>query len=240
MRPNNFTLVNLDTDSISICKPDMSPFSKQEDEELLIDLNRYFPEEINFAPDGEFEVFVVLKTKNYIMYDGKKIKLKGSGLKSATLEPILKLMLNEMIDAIVFDRLNELVNIYHKYVLLALNISDIKLWSKKMSLSPTTFKSTRTNETKVIDAIKGSEYGSGDRIYVYSTIHGTLKLAERFENDHDIPTYLKKIFNTTKRFETVLDIKSMFKNYSLKGKQKDLQELLDIPKIEINIDNKIK
>ena len=226
MRLNNFTLVNLDTDSISVCKPDMTPFTKEEDEFLLNDLNSYFPEEIRFAPDGEFDVFVVLKTKNYIMYDGKKIKLKGSSLKSSTLEPALKVMLNEMIEAIVFDRLHALVDIYHKYVRMVLTVSDIKPWAKKMSLSPTTFNSTRTNETKVIDAIKGSEYGSGDRIYVYPTNDGKLKLVERYSGDHDVDTFLKKIYKTSQRFETIMDTKTMFVNYALKGKKQQLEELL--------------
>lgn len=224
---NNFILANLDTDAISICKQDMSKFTKEEDIKLLADLNSYFPEEIKFAPDGEFEVFVVLKSKNYIMYDGKKIKLKGSSLKSSTLEPGLKTFLNEMIDAIVFDRMDQLVSIYNKHIKLVYNITDIKPWAKKMSLSPTTFNSTRTNETKVVDAIKGSEYGSGDRIYVYPTNDGKLKLAERYENDHDVDVYLKKLFNTTKRFETIMDVKSMFVNYSLKGKKQALKELLE-------------
>lgn len=226
MRSNNFILANLDTDSISICKPDMSKFSPQEDIDLLNDLNSYFPEEIKFSPDGEFEVFVVLKSKNYIMYDGKKIKLKGSSLKSSTLEPALKDFLNEMIDAIVFDKMEELIPIYQKYLKVVCNITDIKPWAKKMSLSPTTFNSTRTNETKVIDAIKGSEYGSGDRIYVYPTVDGTLKLAERFEMDHDVNVYLKKLHNTTKRFETIMDVKSMFINYSLKKSKEALTKLL--------------
>lgn len=225
MKSNSFTLVNLDTDSIAFCKKDMGKFSKEEYTNLLKDVNSLFPDGIKFAADGEFEVFIVLKSKNYIMYDGEKIKIKGSGLKSATLEPALKDFLMEIINALVFDKMDQLVPIYNKYVKMALDVKDIKPWLKKMTLSETTFNSTRSNETKVIDAIKDSEYGRGDKIYVYPTIDKTLKLADNYSGDHDIEVFLKKLHNTGQRFRTILDTKNVFMNYSLKRNRSVLEEL---------------
>lgn len=218
MSQHNFNIVGGDTDSIMFCKPDQSPFTKEEQENLLKEINTLLPGIIKFANDGIFKKVVYLKSKNYIMTDEKgKRKIKGSSLKSATLEPALKQMLNEFIDALIEDRQQDMVPIYHKYIKMVRDgITDIKQWSKKMQLSPTTFNSTRANETKVIDAIKGTEYKSGDRIYVYTTPEYTLRLAEQFDGRYDKATYYEKLFKTTKRFETILNVKEMFINYALK------------------------
>lgn len=231
-----FTLTNLDTDSISFCKSDFSKFTPEEDERLLKELNSLFPDEIKFAPDGEFEVFIVLKSKNYIMYDGKKIKLKGSSLKSSTMEPMLKEMLNEFINALVFDKLDTLPAIYDKYIQRALNITDIKPWCTKKTLSPTTYKSERKNETDIVDAVRGTEYKSGDRVYLYAKSEvieldeyykaGAKKgqrktkkvkvygLQENFDGTYDKQCYVDKVHATTKRFATVIDT-SIFKKYTV-------------------------
>lgn len=234
---HTFTLTNLDTDSISFCKPDFSKFTPDEDDELLKELNSFFPEEIKFAPDGEFEVFIVLKAKNYIMYDGKKIKLKGSALKSSTMEPALKEMLNEFINALVFDRQQDLPAIYDKYIQIALNITEIKPWCTKKTLSPTTYNSERKNETDIVDAVRGTEYKSGDKVYLYAKTKlieldefyksGAKKgqrktksvkeygLLENFDGVYDVQCYTDKVHATTKRFSTVIDT-SIFKKYNIK------------------------
>ena len=227
MRQLNLQITNCDTDSISCCKPDGSSFSIEERKLLLKELNDISPDLINWDDDGYYPVFIVLKSKNYIMVDEKgKRKIKGSSLKSATLEPALKQMLNEFIDALIEDRQQDMVSIYHKYIKMVRDdITDIKPWSKKMQLSPTTFNSTRANETKVIDAIKGTEYKSGDRIYVYTTPEDTLRLTEQFDGRYDKATYYEKLFKTTKRFETIMNVKEMFINYALKKNLAKVDEL---------------
>lgn len=229
MRTNQFQLTNIDTDSISFCKKDGDHFTKQEIKELIKDLNSNYEGLIEFSDDGYYPVFIVLKSKNYIMVDEQgKRKIKGSALKSSTLEPALKQLLNEFIDALVEDRQKDLLTIYNKYVKIVMSgISDIKPWAKKMQLSPTTFNSTRKNETLVVDAIKGTEYKSGDRVYVYRTSDGSLKLSERFANDYCIDTYLEKVYKTVLRFETILPVKEMFKNYALKRNKKELEMLIN-------------
>lgn len=226
-RQHDFKIVGGDTDSIMFCKQDMSPFSKEEQMNLLIEINSLLPELIKFENDGVYKKVVYLKAKNYIMIDenGKR-KMKGSSLKSSTLEPALKEMLGKMIDMLLEDKHEEMVNIYLHYIRQVRDgIVDIKPWAKKLSLSPTTFESTRTNETKIVDAIKDSEYKSGDRIYVYSKPDGSLKLAEHFDGEYDKDVYYEKIFKTTKRFETILPVKEMFLNYSLKRNQKLIDSL---------------
>lgn len=224
----NFKLTSCDTDSITICKLNQEPFTENEIKNLTNELNSLYEENIKWDFEGFIPTFIVLKAKNYIMYDGDKIKLKGSSLKSATLEPILKEMLLEMINALVFDKQNELVNIYHKYLKEAMNIKDMKKWAKKVSISSTTINSDRSNETRIIDALNRSNLPvlEGDRHYVFFKDKTTLELAQNFNGEYDKPTILKKLYKTTERFETILNIKELFLDYSLKRNQNSLMELV--------------
>ena len=234
---NNFTLALIDTDSISITKPDMSSFSDQERKDLIQSLNSQFDGGIEFTDDGYFPVFIALKSKNYIQYDGKKITKKGSSLKSANLEPMLKNFLNEIIDALVFDKQDQLSNIYEKYVAMIDNIIDITPWCKKLTISETTLTSPRKNEKDIVECIKGKGYKPGDRIYVVTQVKIVptgefykrtgipktkrvkyLVLKEDYKGDgYDKQTYYEKLFKCCDRFSTILPTKDLFK----KGIDKD-------------------
>jgi DNA polymerase elongation subunit (family B) len=229
MNQHNFVITNADTDSIMFCKPDQTPFDKEEQQLLINEINSLLPEHIKFANDGVFSKVLILKAKNYAMLDEKgKLKIKGSSLKSASLEPALKVMLNRMVDTLMYkdEPIPEMVNIYNEFIREVRDgIKDIKQWSKKIQLSPTTFNSERTNETKIIDAIQGSEYRSGDRIYVFILPNEDLCLTERYSGQYNPSKYLEKLFKITKRFETFLPVKEIFPNYALKKNQKLLVEL---------------
>lgn len=221
----NFKLVCADTDSFTICKPTGEQFSNIEIDLLTNQLNALYPEHIDWEFEFNSPKMIVLKAKNYIIVDsnGKK-KIKGSALKSSTLEPKIKQMIQDMLDMLLEDKQKEMVNIYHEHIrTIRDGITDIKPWAKKLTLSPKTFDSERLNETKIVEAIKGTEYKSGDRIYIYTTSENTLKLAEKFEGDYDIDTYIQKLFKATMRFETVLPVKELFLNYSLKKNKKLLE-----------------
>lgn len=224
MNNHSFKIVGGDTDSIMFVKPDMSSFSEEEQESLIKEINTLLPTEINFANDGIFKKVIYLKAKNYIMIDMKdKRKIKGSALKSATLEPKMKELLKEMTDSLVEDHTNltRLQEIYMKYVHEVSCISDIKPWAKKMTLSATTYASARANETKVIDAIRGSEYVEGDKVYVYFKSDKSLSLVEKFDGDYDRSKFYEKIYKTARRFSTVID-DSIFLNYKIIKNQKVL------------------
>lgn len=224
---HDFLIVNADTDSIAFCKNDQSKISPEERKALILEINSVFDKNMIWADDGLYPSLICLKAKNYIMKDEKgKVKYKGSSLKSATLEPALKDFLKEIIDCMLNEKTNY-VEVYNKYVKMIHNITDIKSWCSKRTISNKTLTNTRENEAKVRRCIEGSDYGEGDRIYVYFKEGKELGLSERFNNDHDKIALLKKLFKATKRFETVLD-SSIFLDYSLKKKnQKELQELLN-------------
>jgi DNA polymerase elongation subunit (family B) len=224
---HNFTIVGGDTDSIMFCKPDGADFSKEEQQSLLAEINALLPEYIKFEHDGMFSRVLYLRAKNYIMIDDKgKRKVKGSALKASTLEPACKEMLLLLVDCLMEDRRDDMKAIYLSYVKeLKTGITDIRRWCKKMQLSPTTFNSKRTNETKVVDAIAGTDYKSGDRIYVYVTDIDTLCLTERYNGLYNMEHYMERLYKVVERFAMVMDIKAEFPNFALKRNKKLLETI---------------
>ena len=226
---HEFQLTNADTDSIMIHKDQCSPFSREERTELLNEINELSPKGLVWEDDGYYTNVIILKAKNYILKneDGK-ITYKGSALKSSKTEPALKEFLNKIIDSILTEKFNY-TEIYNEFVNEILNVKDIKRWASKKSLTSTTYESERANETKIIDAIKGTEYKEGDRIFTYFDKEGNLKLVENYNNDHDIGRLLKKLHSTSKVFDAVIP-KDTFINYSLKKNFKLLEESGSIKK----------
>lgn len=168
----NYKLVNLDTDSLSVCKYDGSPFTEKEYNDYKQILNELMY--CVWEDDGSFEKVIIAKAKNYILYDGEKIKKKGSSITDSKKELALQKMIDEIIDCWIYEKDNP-VEIYKDYVWEAGNIQDISRWSVKKNITEKLFKSDRTNETKVVDAIKGIDYQIGDKIYLYSAIDGEIQ-----------------------------------------------------------------
>lgn len=233
----NFKIVGGDTDSILFCKQEMTAYTKEEQNRLIQEINYILPENIKFEHDGIFDRVIYLKAKNYIMYNKEKDKLtiKGSSLKSATLEPIFKEFLNECIRILVFDDHKKLPEVYQKYVDMIDNIVDITPWCKKLTISQKTLAGKRKNETDILDCIKGKEYGSGDKIYVITKskvvetgelykvgktkgqpktkVVKYLCLKEDYTEGYDKNTYYHKLYKITERFKTILPIKELFKKF---------------------------
>lgn len=246
----NFNLVNCDTDSITITKPNGDAFTETEKRSLLDELNSLFPELINWADDGYFQKFIVIKAKNYVMWDGKKLKYKGSGIKDQKKERALQEMLHELIRALIDEKqTSDLVNIYHKYIIESQNISDINRWSKKVTVTKKLMESTRKNETKVADAIKGENFSEGDKVWIYDTIDGmvqkftkgepefyktgeprmvenkTTKLVKYWNKDENKAHYLQRVYKTLAILKNIIPMKE-FINYSIKKNKPQLDVLL--------------
>lgn len=227
MKAHNFKIVGGDTDSIMFCKENMEEFTKEEQKALLDEINSLLPEMIRFENDGVFKTVVYVKAKNYVMVDEKgKRKVKGSAFKSSTMEPILKQMLQEITDALIEDKIDTVKDIVIKYYNMADNIQDIAPWCSKKMLSPTTYNSTRKNEMDIVDAVRGTEYKSGDRVYLYTcskTVEigeiykvgarkgqpktkkvKVLKIKEHYNYDHDVEHYKNRVVSVASRFEPIL------------------------------------
>lgn len=229
-----FKVVLADTDSIFFTKQDQSPFLKEEIEKLTFEFNEYFDELINWEVNGFFPKLLAIRTKNYVYQteDGK-IKFKGSALRSPTLEPALK----EFIDRIIFCLMNdkskeEMVQIYNSYIEEIFNLKSIERWAMRKTISDKTLNSTRKNETKIADAIEGTEIQEGDRAWFYTRTDNSLDSIQNFNGDYCKVTLLNKLYKTSLRFSTVLPVKEMFLNYSLKTKRVLLEPIIPLEQIQ--------
>lgn len=253
MKTYDFVLVNADTDSITINKKDGSSFSEQEKLNLISELNSLYPEEINWEDDGYYKKVVVLKAKNYIMVDHKdKVKLKGSSLKSSKTEPAMKEMLNEMIDAIVNDKEDDLKNIYTKYILEATKPSDLMRWASKKNVTKAVMNCaknplSRKQEMDIWNAIKNKNPSEGDKFYVIpciiekkietvlirgkekqkvTEIIGLKCIDDCTENDLAIDRLLSRCIDTVKILSNVVD-SNTFIDYTLVRNKPLLAEIVD-------------
>lgn len=226
VKEKNFILVNCDTDAVGYCKSDMSIITEEEQVNLLNELNSLFPAKIRFEPDGYFPTFIVLKAKNYVMYDGQKIKTKGSALKDSKKELAVKDLQKDIISSIIYDK-SDMTEIYNKYIKEASNIQDIKRWCSKKTITQKIFSSERSNETKILDAISGTDYKEADKIWLFFKPDDTLCLAENFTGEYDKSRMYEKLYKGVQIFDSVLPTKELFLNYSLKRNQKKLEEMLN-------------
>jgi DNA polymerase elongation subunit (family B) len=221
----NFTLVNADTDSISISL-DGRELSEGERKFYLTSLNILYPDKIRFADDGYYETVIILKAKNYVLKKkGAKPTYKGSAIKATLKEPRLKNFIKDIIREIGLGR-GEYLNCYNSFVREIMSITDITGWCTKKTITEKVLNGKRANETKVMDAIAGTEYREGDKIYTYFRSDKTIGLRENFDGDYSKNALLKKLFDTAEIFDTVIDV-NIFPNYSLKKNKKALQELLN-------------
>lgn len=229
-----FRIVNADTDSISCCKSDMSVFSKEEMKELIKDINTLFPELIKFEDDGVYSNVLVVRAKNYVLVKDGKTTYKGSALKATLKEPALREFIKVFINSIMYN-LNDYETVYHKYVHEIFNIKDIRRWASKKTITEKVMVNSRANEANVREAIEGTDYTEGDKIYTYFDEDGTVTLVEHWKNDHSTDRLLNKLYETSETFDALVPPGTL-KNYKLKRNKSELNELLNILKNGIKIE----
>jgi DNA polymerase I len=237
-----YLITNCDTDSISYT--DNKVITNEQFEKEIEELNSLFPKQIKWTNDGMFDKFIVLAAKNYIMKVGDKIKLKGSSLVDSKKETGLRSLLKEYIDSLLTYDINypKLVDIFHKYIKEANNIQDINRWTVKKTVTKKVLTGERTNETKVMDALKGQTLQEGDKIWVYNALDGMtqayakgepvtykdgtpkmienriLKLPEAWTKDEDKLHYVERVYKTTEILSNLLDMKKFTKFHLVKNR----------------------
>ena len=87
------TLLEADTDGIYLA----SEKYFHNPEALLALVVPILPPGIELEYDGRYAAMFCYKAKNYALYDGKKITLRGSALRSRGIEPFLKKLSNQLI-----------------------------------------------------------------------------------------------------------------------------------------------
>lgn len=226
-KSKGYTIVNADTDSITYSDPCMSLVNPEVRKNNIEDLNSLYPEKIRFEDDGFFSRVIVFAPKNYVLQkeDGS-VKIKGSALKDAKRELALKEFANEVITILLegYD-IEKVKDVYYKYIReVKYGIKDIKRWCSKKTITDKIFTSERSNETKVKDAIKNSNYREGDKVWTFFKSDGSLCLMENYDGDYNRDAMYKKIFNSAEFFTNVLPA-DIFINYSLKKSKSFLEKI---------------
>lgn len=216
----DYKIVNADTDSISY-----TTGKKLTDEEVAANLdalNCTVPPLIRWEDDGYYKVVVVIKAKNYILYDGKEVKLKGNSLKATMKEPALKEFIGEVVNLLVADRLDRIYSAYQRYAREIKEVKDIGRWCSKKTVTASVLAPERTNEQRVLDAIAGEEISEGDKVYVFYKTADALATKDQFDGQYDKKRLYEKLYKTVGVFSTVIDL-NLFPNLALK-RNEDLRE----------------
>ena len=91
------TILEADTDGIYLSS---EKFFANPDE-LLKRVAPILPSGIELEYDGRYTAMFCYKAKNYALYDGKKVTLRGSALRSRGIEPFLKKLSEQLINFLV-------------------------------------------------------------------------------------------------------------------------------------------
>ena len=251
---NSYVVSNCDTDSISFTTG--KTLSETDRISLLAELNGLYPSMIRFEDDGYYECLLVLKAKNYVMYDGKKMKFKGSSIKDQKKEKALSEMLVLMLEDLIHKNGQNLTDIYTTYVKEALNPTDIKRWAQKKTITKAILncggsEESRKNEQDVYHAIKNKQVQEGDKVYVYPAVlnktieikhfkNGNVKekvilqtglrMIEDWKKDHCVDKLVKRVVDTSEILSNVVD-PTIFIDYSMKKNSELLEGLKENEKV---------
>jgi hypothetical protein len=177
----NFIVPVVDTDSTSYCKPDMSPFSKEEIDSLIKELNSISPEFMIWENDGVYDTCLVIRAKNYILkeYGTGKLTIKGSAFKDQKKEPILQEFMKEISYSIIEDGINymNLTAIYDKYAQQVIQgVQDIKPWCSKKTVTEKILDCNGwKSEVRKVQNKKGKTV---DKVFYFTNKRDDLRLNE--------------------------------------------------------------
>lgn len=223
---HNFIIVNGDTDSIAFKKPDEKPFTPEEQSALLTEINALMPHGIVWKNDKHYRRIIVVAAKNYVMDDGKKIKLKGDSLKATKKAPALRAFIREVIDLLLRDKVDQ---VFFTYLRLAKEVLDLKEpWCFKATVTKKVLEPGPDNvfQQKILTAIGKTSVSEGDKVYLFYKGDGSLGLKEDFNGDFDRMKLMDALKASVKVFKNVFDA-DLFPKFSLKRNQ-NILAMLDL------------
>lgn len=234
-----YIIIGGDTDGLAFQKPKGKAFEPGEIERTLERVNSQMDERIRWELDDPLNPVVRrqinVKTKNYIIHKPKakdkkkRLIIKGSGLKATNKEKALQQFTKDIIDLLLFDKMDQVIFLYLKYSKDILNLKDISTWCLKKTITKAVMKPERTTEERVQKAILDIDFQEGDKIYMFYETDDTLSLQQNFKGEYSKKRLLKKLYATLKVFKNIIDI-SLFPDFTIK---KNLTLLSDVPQIEI-------
>jgi len=211
----DFNIVNMDTDSFSFTLPRSQPMEDGQFDLMISQLNKFFPEMIEWENDGHYDSVVVVKTKNYALLSNGKLTIKGSALKATMKEPALKEFLKCTLMTMLDGEPNYTEMYYNIYANEIKDIKDMARWCSKKTVTHAVLNPKRTQEVRILEALKGKDLVEGDKVNVFYEREDKLCLLEDFHGQYDRRKLFKKLHDTVKIFANVIDV-TAFPNYSLK------------------------
>lgn len=236
-----YEIVNADTDSISFI-----PQSGITMGDCLQQLNAITPDKIVWEDDGIYDAVVVVKAKNYLLKQGDNIKIKGSALKATMKETALKDFLEEGLSLLIDKNFGALEDLYMDYVDRIKYLKDITPWSFKRTVTESVINQSTSFQSKVYNALSGTNYQEGDKFRFFYTPDEKLCLVDNFDGSFNSARLYQKLFDTLSIFEPILQTlygneekivkktgevklvprwKKVYPNFKLKGNQKLLESL---------------
>ncbi len=216
---NDHILGPCDTDSISLCKPDFSPWSAEEKASILARLDALDGDMIKWEDDGVYETVIIVGAKNYVLWDGKKMKIRGSALKASNKEIYLKDLIKGIINILLDPNFtqDQVIDLYDKTARECLGLQDMSRHAFKKGITDKVLNGDRTDALKARLALK-HEVGvqQGDKYRMFYLPDKTLCLEKNFKGEYCKKTLLKKIWKNMEIFEAILPFE-LFKNYSLES-----------------------
>lgn len=216
------TILEADTDGIYLSSSEH--FDKPEG--LLAKAAAILPEGIELEYDGRYESMFCYKAKNYALYDGEKITLKGSALRSRGKEPYLKRLSDSLISHLLGvggESPSEIVVHYREAIEAGTAPVTELAKSETLNQNPETYENHIATGGKPrrasaeVALMMNPRPRMGDRITYYilpkqkgqtSDWQRARPIAEfdRVNAPYDPQYYLKKLEDWVKRYEPFLDV----------------------------------
>lgn len=219
-----FSIVNADTDSFSYTAP--KGYTEDEFKQDIDELNNLYEDLIIWEDDGFYKKVIVVKTKNYILDDGKRVSIKGGSLKATMKEPALKQMINDIIRAMLKDAPYTIPLIYKKYVDMVSDIetkNDMAQWASKKTITDSVLTGTDATAQKMRAALGKMYVQEGDKVFVFFKGDESLCLRENFDGDFSKKRLYEKVYKTLCVFDTLFNMK-LLPDYSKVTHIKKLKE----------------
>ncbi len=215
--------VEVDTDGIYFKPPD-SCTSEESEQALVQRISQKLPEGIEVDLDGRYQSMFAYKTKNYALQNyGGRIIIKGSGLRSRSLEPYLREFMRDVIELLLTGKAEMVERLFDQYVVQIRACNIDVAWvarSETLNESPGSYseklRSGKRNHSAAFEIAlaSGSPYRAGDRISFY--VCGSSRDAAAYEQcrsvtafdpahpDINVRYYIEKLRHVQKRFEPFL------------------------------------
>ncbi len=227
-KTKGYVVVNADTDSFSYVGP--KGYTDDDFKSDITELNALFPELIEWEDDGCYKQVIVVKTKNYILDDGKNVTIKGSALKATMKEPALKQMLKDIIHYLLKGSPYLIPIVYDNYIGRIDQIKttvDMSNWVFKKTITKSILEGQGTTERKIRTALKTKHVQEGDKVFGFFKEDESISLLEHFDGNYSKKKLYEKTYKTLCVFDTLFSM-DLIPDYSKVTHVKKIKEFKNV------------